>query len=441
MRHVSRARTKGGAVNNKSSHTAATKGGSTLTKHTVPFAAALAATVAFTGGAADAAGFALREGSVSALGASFSAATAGGDDITYSFWNPAALRSVEGFQLGGAVHMILPSAEGTLSGSGAVVDGSESAIVPATFMGVRLGRDVVLGVSISSPFGLATEYERGSYTSTVATFDSVPVRSALTAIEVAPMMSYDVTPTLTIAGGPAIIAGDLIFESYVSDAGGTANQELSVSDVAIGYQFGFIWEPFEGTQIGGAFHSGYSLDATGELEVTGATGALASLAGTYSGAYFGADLPALASIGITQMIGQRFRIQGEVQWQDWSALDGAVVQTALGSEIEEFNYEDAWFFAIGGEYYATDDLTLRGGVAHDATPTTDDTRSPRIPDQDRLWLSLGASYDLTEHATIDLGYSYLSATSDAPATVDNGQTLTLDAPTAHILSIGGTVDF
>lgn len=62
----------------------------------------------------------------------------------------------------------------------------------------------------------------------------------------------------------------------------------------------------------------------------------------------------------------------------------------------------------GGDFKATDELTLRAGVAYDQTPTRNSTRDPRIPDGDRYFLSLGAGYDIKAipGLTLDGAYSH-----------------------------------
>ncbi|MDU4483253.1 MAG: outer membrane protein transport protein, partial [Enterobacter sp.] len=49
----------------------------------------------------------------------------------------------------------------------------------------------------------------------------------------------------------------------------------------------------------------------------------------------------------------------------------------------------------------------RSGIAFDDSPVPADKRSISIPDQDRFWLSAGATYALNENASIDAGVSYM----------------------------------
>jgi long-chain fatty acid transport protein len=70
------------------------------------------------------------------------------------------------------------------------------------------------------------------------------------------------------------------------------------------------------------------------------------------------------------------------------------------------NWDDGWFFSIGGEYDYSPYLTLRSGIAYEMSPIDDASkRLVQIPDNNRIWLSVGASYAWSEAMTIDLAYS------------------------------------
>lgn len=88
--------------------------------------------------------------------------------------------------------------------------------------------------------------------------------------------------------------------------------------------------------------------------------------------------------------------------------------------VTEHSWRDSWFFALGAEYRATEALTLRGGVAYDQTPVPDATRTPRIPDSDRYWLSIGASSRIAPRAELSLAYSHVFGTAGAVRLRDRG---------------------
>lgn len=395
----------------------------------------------YASGQAAAGGFALKEGSASVQGASFAGATSRASDISYSFWNPAAMRETENVTVAFSASYISPDVDGTITSQlaglpavGSSVNGSEDAVVAANYAGFRLTEDVVLGLSIGAPFGLATEYEPGE----LGVAGVVARRSDLRSVEISPIISYDLNPNFTIAGGPTIVMGSLIFESSIG--GGAQNLELETFGTAVGWQVGFLWDATPNTTFGAAYQSGYSLSSSGDSELYAGGNLVASGYGAFS-----ADLPGLLSVGVTHSFGE-FTVMAEAQWQQWSVFDNANITSVTGQSQEQFKYDDAFLIALGGEYQATQALTLRTGVAYDQTPSVDEERSARIPDQDRMWLSLGGSFQLTEHAKLDLAYSYLFGLEDTTArTQDNGAGTVLTTAEfegqAHIFSLGGQIDF
>lgn len=96
-------------------------------------------------------------------------------------------------------------------------------------------------------------------------------------------------------------------------------------------------------------------------------------------------------------------------WTQWSSFKDLTLKSDGNTIVSiPYNYRDSWMYSIGGDFKATDELTLRAGVASDQTPTRNSTRDPRIPDGDRYFLSLGAGYDVKAipGLTLDLAYSH-----------------------------------
>ena len=75
---------------------------------------------------------------------------------------------------------------------------------------------------------------------------------------------------------------------------------------------------------------------------------------------------------------------------------------------------------MGAEYRFTPALTLRAGVAYEISPIDERVRSPRLADNDRIWLSLGAGYQWTENLSFDVGYSYIFAANETKLRVVPG---------------------
>ena len=102
-----------------------------------------------------------------------------------------------------------------------------------------------------------------------------------------------------------------------------------------------------------------------------------------------------------------------------------------------FNYRDGWFYSAGAEYKWSDALSVRGGIGYERTPVGDDVRTPRLPDNDRLWLSLGGSYKMTPQLSLDAAYSHLFVKDTSVHDVSGAITYngTIDAH-VDIISVG-----
>ena len=123
-----------------------------------------------------------------------------------------------------------------------------------------------------------------------------------------------------------------------------------------------------------------------------------------------------------------------------NALFSALAPPGTKLSQEKFNWNNAWTYRIGAQFFATEALTFRAGFVYDETPIPDNTFSPRLPGNDRLLYSFGAGYKLGKWA-FDLTYVYWdlkerektatsSITGQNVATVAGATAVTIDAPAA-----------
>jgi long-chain fatty acid transport protein len=118
---------------------------------------------------------------------------------------------------------------------------------------------------------------------------------------------------------------------------------------------------------------------------------------------------------------------GDVQFTRWSTFkELRFVRTSGGllSNTPE-NFDDAWRVAVGATYHWNDAWSFRGGLAYDQTPTNTPDRTPRLPDEDRYWISVGAQYKFSRNLALDTGFVYIPIKSpdisqNAGSTAANG---------------------
>lgn len=401
-------------------------------------AASVAALTCLSAASATAGGFALRERSTHAQGASFSGSTAAAADVTYSLFNPAALSRVEHFEGGFGASVILPDITGEAEVNGQTQKPGVIGVVPSSALGYRINEDVVIGLGVYSPFGLTTEYDADF----IGAFDGK--RSELISIAVQPSIAFDLSDDLSIGIAAALIYNDPQLTSisgFDPVTGAPQETKLDATEFEFSGAIGALWQVTDSTRIGVAYHTGYDITTGGTLSTfSGATPI--QLPGDAS-----ISLPMSASIGIHHQLTDRLALMGEFEWANWSEFDEIRVDVpalAPNNNIGEVtNYKDSIFVSVGAEYKYSDQWTFRGGVAYDQTPTQMNGRSIRIPDGDRIWASLGVSYQVNEAMRIDAGYSAIFF-MDTDATLLNGPAAGTNVDyggQTHILSIGGIYRF
>lgn len=83
-------------------------------------------------------------------------------------------------------------------------------------------------------------------------------------------------------------------------------------------------------------------------------------------------------------------------------------RTPSNRSIFKPNWQDTYRFSLGGAYQYSNPLQLRFGLSYDQSPVRSaNDRLATMPDNDRIWLSLGAKYDFNQNSTLNLAYSYI----------------------------------
>jgi long-chain fatty acid transport protein len=382
---------------------------------------------------AEAGGFAVREQSAYGLGSSFAGMAAPGDSISSMFWNPAAVTTATGPIVEGNLSAIFPRSEldvdptrSTLTAVGITGNGGnvgETAIVPAGYFAVPVTDELYFGFSVTAPYGLTTT----SNAPWVGMFSHLDAK--VTSVNATPVLGYKLNDMISIAIGAQIEYFDVDIKTALAPLATPPRQRLTGDDTNVGLVAGVTLTPFDGTTIGIGYRSSvkHSLDGNQSFDIPVVTPLGTIPAGTYA---VSADipLPETVSVGVRQRINDVFTVMAGMEWANWSRIqtvpfNGSPAQTSL---ILDFN--DGWFFSLGGEYKYNPNWTFRAGLGYEISPTTDAHRSMRLPDADRVWTSIGASYNLNERLSIDAAYAHLF--------VDNAP---IDETTANI-RYAGTAD-
>jgi len=363
----------------------------------------------------------------------------------------------------------------SITGAPATGNIAKSATLPTFYAMYSVDDDLKLGLSVNVPFGLTTEYDPnwiGRYQavkSHLETLDLTPTIAykvdshwSLGAAFVARRAKAELTQQLNfgataqaVVNGVAAKVGDLAIQQSTPSALPDGTVDIQGDSWAYGYKLGVLYEPTETLHIGLGYQSRIRETLTGTATFSGggavtaglgntaaflaanghaaAAAGIAGLAPLLTGSITNGpvtavvNLPSTLSLGATCDLSSTFSLSGEVAQTKWSAfkeLRVKFVNRAATGQADSYtteNWKDAMFIALGAACHPGNGWTYRAGVAVDNTPVPDSNRTPRIPDADRTWVSLGASYEFSPAFGVDAGFSHLfckDSTVSIPAGAD-----------------------
>lgn len=389
------------------------------------------------------AGFALIEQSVSGLGNAFAGGAASAEDASTVFYNPAGMTRLNGQQVSAGAHLIIFSAKFSNEGSTHVLQGvtgvplagnnggdaGVAKVVPNAYYTIKLNDRLSFGLGVNAPFGLATDYDSGW----VGRYHAL--ESDVLTININPSLAYKINDNLSIGAGldlqyikaklsNAIDFGTLdavgAFKALGLPAGSLklipqasdGLARLEGDDWGIGYNIGLLYEFNKNTRIGTAYRSRIRYTLAGDSEFTGVPAGLSPFP-VFKNTGIRADitLPDSLSFSFSHDINPQWTVMADVTWTNWSVFKELRIKfdnPAQADAVTSTQWRDSYRYALGLTYKYNPNWTYRAGVAYDETPiSSEQLRTPRIPDASRIWAAIGVGYKFSDKISLDAGYAHL----------------------------------
>ncbi|HZW12956.1 MAG TPA: outer membrane protein transport protein [Noviherbaspirillum sp.] len=390
----------------------------TLATSVLPLFGALA----LVSDAAHAGGFALYEMSAGSLGNAHAGGAAVAEDLSTIYFNPAGLTRFQGRQFMGALSAIRPSAEfrnaGSTGAGGAPLTGGNGgdagdwAAVPALYYAMDLNPRMRFGIGIQSPFGLKTEYDSdwvGRYQA---------LKSELRTININPTIAFKLNDQLSLGAGVSAQYADVEISRAINlgalvPGAPDARVTIDGDDWGYGFNLGVMFAPNEHARFGAAYRSRIRHKFSGDARYTLPAGLPAAVTAnpalTNTGASADLDLPESVSLSGYLDLDRQWSAMADVTWMHWSRFKELRVRFNNGApeSVTPENFRNTVRVAVGANYRYNDMLKLRGGIAYDRSPVRDEFRTPRVPDENRWWLSFGAQYKPSRQGTWEFGFAHL----------------------------------
>ena len=379
--------------------------------HNKIMALSVVAALGAMAGQAQASGFQLMEQNASGLGNAYAGQAAAAENASTIFFNPAGMTRLQGKQVSGAINLIKPKAEFTNSGGSTAAGGLPSpagnggdagglGVVPNAYVSWQLNPNLWMGLGISVPFGLATEYDRGWF----GRFQTQ--KAEIKTIDINPSIAYKISDAVSIGGGISFQRAEVKIDRSAFVGIETASN-LKLEDDSFGFNLGAMFNLSPATRIGLSYRSSIKHDLEGTATVAGVGAAPIRTS---------AKLPDTLAWSIAHDVSPQWQLLSDITYTQWSKIKQVPITTTAASALGPagrtldtfaFEFRDTYRIGVGANYRMTNDFMLKLGLAYDKSPVTDLYRTATLPDSDRTWIAIGGKYQATKQFTLDFGYAHI----------------------------------
>lgn len=285
------------------------------------------------------------------------------------------------------------------------VDGvGQPAVVPNFYFIHPINDDWFLGLSAYSNFGTDMAF-KPNYDATV--FGGV---TSVASVNLGTSLAYKMNDHLSLGGGIDVIyglgdlyrdidvgvclGGSVLGQNIEQHCGSVKGNALDVEagGLGIGMNVGMMYEFNERHRLGLSYKHSPNIKAKGDI--------------TYAGKSYDAlsmPLPDIAEFSGYHRALPNVAFHYSIQWIGWSDFDSLKADHDV---LKDFQWQNSSHYSLGATWYTNEHWTLRTGYMFDKTPV-DKLTSISIPDSNRHWLSMGASYLWSAETTVDMGLTYL----------------------------------
>lgn len=373
-------------------------------------AAAAAVMAVCAASAAHAAGFMLTEQSAGALGRAYAGVGVDGTDISGVYYNPATMTLHPGTQIqAGFVAVGLDLAfEGEKNGQAVTENGQyNTQAIPHGYISHQLTDNMWIGLAMTVPFGMGTEYKDGW------AWNNRGISAEVLTFDFNPNVAWRVSDKLSLGAGISIqyAAADLKMHKSVSlgQYSAEVNSEVDADSIAWGFNAGLMWSPLENLRFGLSYRSRINHNADGDLTLSDSPAVGTMLPESFD-ATATISTPAWLMATAAWDVNDLLSLYATFRWTDWSSFDELTIKTnnpMIGDSIKN-KWQDTYLVSVGADLRFTNWWTFRAGIGYETSAVDDPKyRTAIIPDADRLWLALGSSFKATENMQIDVSAAWL----------------------------------
>jgi len=347
-------------------------------------------------------------------------------------FNPAGLTSIEGLgdvSFNGSA--VISSVEYTNSDH--LHKSSRGLSTPmGGYAGFKINERWAAGIAVTTPYGSSLDWGKNW----VGAHHVQDI--SLKAFSFQPTVAFKILPNLSVGGGLNVYTGSFelnksllpvgykpgmpaLDPAFPSDEPAASVNITGKSNIAVGFNLGFLWDVRENVTLGISYRSKATLKVKdGSSAVNYYSDNIAGLLpivqpslSIIDGGNVETELPAPSNLtlGASYKINERWLVAADLQYVGWNAYDSLNFKFEQEGKIAEVKAEKGYSSTIaarfGAEYNVIELLTLRAGYYFDQTPVNALHYSPETPGANKHAFTFGGTLNLFKGFAIHGAAAYV----------------------------------
>ena len=334
---------------------------------------------------ADASGFYLGSQDARANGMANAFASVA-DNAAATWYNPAATVYLDGntnISLGSAFATIKIKHQNT---NGAPEDETQDKLnlLPNFYAVQKISDNMALSLGVNAPFGVISNWEDNANTKNVA------LKSDLKDINYNLNLAYRFSEKFSAAAGINYGQMSATLTSATVEIDGDKSKD------GYGWNVGLMYKPSDALSFGATYRSSVRATIYGGKFKSGPLN---------NDVEADLEVPDLATIGAAWKASEQWMFSLQGDYTNWTTYDSLIFKVKGYQDVKQRKgFGPAYAVRFGTQYTMNSKWKFRGGIAYDDNPVYSKYFETRVPDNDKIELAIGATYQLNDSFTIDLSY-------------------------------------
>lgn len=242
-----------------------------------------------------------------------------------------------------------------------------------------------------------------------------------------PTISFKLNDKIGVGAGFVYATGDFALRKGVpvqDTAGNYGEGTLKGKAKGYGFNAGIYIKASEKFSIGLDYRSQVNVAVDGgsaDFKVP------SSLAEYFPSTTFstGLKLPQTITLGFGYALNSKLKLALDINYVGWKSYDSLIIDfTDNTDKLADIHsarlYQNSYIFRVGSQYQVKEKWTIRLGAYFDMSPVKAGYLTPETPDANKLGITMGASFRVTQRIHVDASLLYIEGMKRTDTNLETG---------------------